>query len=152
MNRLCRIAASSIFLLLAASNVSAQMGMRMGPPDVRGVWNPTMGAGAGYEMQSETSEKTNMEFAIVGKESVGGKDAYWFEITMNSPKSGGEMVMKYLYAMDGGNLQVAGPPAELEGLDPAAFVADDDARKLFVDFGLGHGMAEFSTTPPQMLV
>jgi hypothetical protein len=118
MNRLCRIAVSTIFLFLAASSVSAQMGMRMGPPDVRGVWNPTMGAGAGYEMQSETSEKTNMEFAIVGKENVGGKDAYWFEITMNSPKSGGEMVMKYLYAMDGGNIQVAKMIMQMPGRPP----------------------------------
>lgn len=118
MNRLSRIAVSAMFLLFAVSSANAQMGARMGPPDIRGVWNPTIGAGAAYEMQSETSEKTNMEFAVVGKESVGGKDAYWFEITMNSPKSGGEMVMKYLYAVDAGNIQVAKTIMQMPGRPP----------------------------------
>jgi len=118
MNRLSQMVAGAIFVLLAACGVTAQMGMRSGPPDIRGVWNPTIGAGAGYEMQSEKNEKTNMEFAIVGKESVGGKDAYWFEITMNSAKAGGEMVMKYLYAVDAGNIQVAKMIMQMPGRPP----------------------------------
>ena len=40
------------------------------------------------------------EIAIVGKESVAGKDGYWFEMTMsNSPA--GQMVMKSLTVVDG---------------------------------------------------
>ena len=94
------------------------MGMRSGPPDIRGVWNPTIGAGAEYEMQSEKNEKTNMGFTIVGKESVGGKDAYWFEITVNSSRTGGEMVMKYLYAVEGGNIQITKAIMQMPGVPP----------------------------------
>src|SRR5437762_12800944 len=40
--------------------------------------------------------------------------------------------------VDRGDLQVTRPPAELEGLDPPALVADDDAREIFVHLVLGH--------------
>lgn len=118
MNRFSRIAASAIFLLFAASGANAQMGMRSGPPDIRGVWNPIIGAGAEYEMQSEKNEKSNMEFTIVSKENVGGKEAYWFEITMTSPKTRGEMVMKYLYAVEGGNIQITKTIMQMPGHPP----------------------------------
>jgi len=51
-------------------------------------------------MTSDKGTKMVMEIAIVGKESVAGKDGYWFEMTMsNSPM--GQMVMKSLTVVDG---------------------------------------------------
>jgi hypothetical protein len=41
-----------------------------------------------------------MEIAIVGKESVGGKDGYWFEMTMATTAMG-QMVSKTLTVVDG---------------------------------------------------
>ncbi len=78
-------------LLLIALSGHAQMGMGMrGGPAPRGFFNPIVGAGSEYEITSSDGNKTIMEFAIVGKESVAGKDGYWMEIT----KAG--MVMKSL--------------------------------------------------------
>jgi hypothetical protein len=78
---------------------SAQMGMHVGPA-MRGIFNPVVGSGGQYEMTTEKGTKMVMEIAIVGKESVGGKDGYWFEVTMsNSPM--GQMVSKTLTVVDG---------------------------------------------------
>jgi hypothetical protein len=78
---------------------SAQMGMHVAPA-MRGIFNPVVGSGGEYEMTTEKGTKMVMEIAIVGKESVAGKDAYWFETTMsNSPM--GQMTMKMLTVVDG---------------------------------------------------
>ena len=61
---------------------SAQMFGRSQAPSWRGVWNPVVGAGGTYEVTKKDGTKTTMEMAIVGKESVDGKDGYWFEVTI----------------------------------------------------------------------
>jgi hypothetical protein len=78
---------------------SAQMGMHAGPA-MRGILNPVVGSGGEYEMTTEKGTKMVMEVAIVGKESVGGKDGYWFETTF-SDSSMGRMVHKTLTVVDG---------------------------------------------------
>jgi hypothetical protein len=78
---------------------SAQMGMHVAPA-MRGIFNPVVGSGGEYEMTAEKGTKMVMEIAIVGEESVAGKDGFWFEMTMsNSPM--GQMVMKSLTVVDG---------------------------------------------------
>lgn len=69
---------AAIFCLAGAASISAQMGMRSAhlPP---GVFNPVMGGGARYETTDSDGRKTNMEFSLIGKESVGAKDGYWIE-------------------------------------------------------------------------
>jgi hypothetical protein len=79
--------------------VNAQMGMHAGPA-MRGIFNPVVGSGGQYEITSEKGSKMEMEIAVVGKDSVDGKDAYWFEMTMtNSPM--GQMITKTLTVLDG---------------------------------------------------
>jgi hypothetical protein len=56
-----------------------------------------VGSGAAYEITTSEGRKTNIEYAIVGKESVNGKDAYWMEWTTSGMGSG-QMVMKVLTA------------------------------------------------------
>jgi hypothetical protein len=56
----------------------ARMRGMMGPPQVRGVWNPVVGAGAAFSVEHSGNEKTQMEIAVVGKETVDGKDSHWF--------------------------------------------------------------------------
>ena len=80
-------------VLVVVTITHAQMGMRQTPMP-RGLFNPVVGAGAGYEMTTAEGRKTNIEFAIVGKETVNGKDAYWMEWTTNA--MGGDMIMKVL--------------------------------------------------------
>ena len=50
-------------------------------PTMRGILNPVVGLGAQYEITTPNGTKMVMEMAIVGKESVDGKDGYWFEMT-----------------------------------------------------------------------
>ena len=88
--------------ILFGGTAIAQMGMRSGP-SVRGVWNPVVGSGAAYSIEQKGGEKSEMEMAVVGKESVDGKDGYWLELTVQSPRHEGQMVMKSLMVLDGPN-------------------------------------------------
>jgi hypothetical protein len=99
------------------------MGMRGGPPTVHGIWNPVVGHGGIYEFSSKDGGKQTMEMAIVGKETVDGKDAFWYQIVMDSSDAGGKMVMKHLMIMDGRETHAARiimqfpnhPPMEMSG-------------------------------------
>jgi hypothetical protein len=78
-------------LMLIAGLAQAQMGMGMrGSPTPHGFFNPIVGAGSEYDITSASGSKNTIELAIVGKESVEGKDGYWLEITTSG------MVMKSL--------------------------------------------------------
>lgn len=94
-----KVFAGVVCLLAIAAAASAQMGMGMRQsPIPRGVFSPVVGSGAAYEITTSDGRKTNIEYAIVGKESVNGKDAYWMEWTTSGMGSG-QMVMKMLTAV-----------------------------------------------------
>jgi hypothetical protein len=126
MKHLEQAAMGICLLILWAGAASAQgpMGMRGGMPTMSGIWNPVIGSGAAYEMTNSDGQKNNMEMAIVGKETVDGKDGYWFETTIDNPRMGGQMVMKTLTVVDAGNsvttktiMQMAGrPPMEMSSM------------------------------------
>jgi hypothetical protein len=59
-----------------------------------------------------------MEMAIVGKETVDGKDAYWWEMAMPDERMGGELVFKTLLVMDGGNTHSSKVIMQLPGKPP----------------------------------
>src|ERR1700722_5116989 len=86
----------SVAILAAAASAQMGMGMRGGPTP-HGFFNPVVGAGSDYEITSQDGQKVDMEYAIVGKETVDGKDGYWMEWTTSGGNSGrGQMVMKVL--------------------------------------------------------
>lgn len=90
----------AVALLLALSlavpfRASAQL-FGKGAPEVRGVFNPVVGSGAGYEMDNKDGTKEHMEIAIVDKDPSG---AYWMEFTV--PEKDGTMYMKYLISRQG---------------------------------------------------
>jgi len=126
MKILKQVAMGICFLIVSAGLASAQggMGMRRGMPTMSGIFNPVVGSGAAYEMTDSEGQKNTMEIAIVGKESVDGKDAYWFETTLDNPRMGGTMVMKTLTTIDAGNsvstktiMQMPGrPPMEMSSM------------------------------------
>jgi len=93
--KIVRFAAVCAFCIAVASVASAQMGMGMRPSMPSGIFTPTVGAGAQYESTTADGNKTTIEFTIVGKETVNGKDGYWMEWTTNSGGMGA-MVMKTL--------------------------------------------------------
>src|SRR5579864_5507028 len=120
MNRILQVA--SVFAAIVMVGSAAQAQFRMRPPQMSGIWNPVVGAGADYEVdRGNGNGKTTLEVAIVGKDSVNGKDAYWMEMSFTPPSGSGEMMMKSLYSRDGDDLvishyimQMAGrPPMEL---------------------------------------
>ena len=95
MKRLWFAAVCAFCIAAVASAASAQMGMGMRPSMPSGIFTPTVGAGAQYESTTADGNKTTIEFTIVGKETVNGKDGYWMEWTTNSGGMGA-MVMKTL--------------------------------------------------------
>jgi hypothetical protein len=100
MNKIPKIAGMSLVLLAGTACASAQM-MRGGPPQISGVWNPVVGQGAVYQSTNESGKKTEIEITVVGKESANGKDGYWLEMAMSGPDMGGQVVMKFLFILDG---------------------------------------------------
>src|SRR5271155_2877230 len=112
-----RLSILALLVAFAAGAASAQMGMR-GPTQLRGVWNPVVGAGGVYEMQSSNGVKSVIEFDVVGKDSVGGKDAAWMEMTMSNPRMGGDMVTKYLVTVDGSQMQTSKMIMQMPGRPP----------------------------------
>jgi len=116
-----------------------------GPPQFAGIFNPAVGSGAAYEMKTQDGSKT-IEMAIVGKDTVDGKDAYWWEMVMPDHKGdGGDMVFKSLLLIDGANthssktiMQLPGkPPMEMpSGMSRGgAFHVPADARNGAEDLG-----------------
>jgi hypothetical protein len=94
------------FAALAMLSLAAQAQFRMRPPSISGVWNPVVGSGAEYEMDS-TRGKMTLEVAVVGKETVEGKDGYWLETSFAPPNMGGEMIIKMFYYRDGDDLVIS---------------------------------------------
>jgi len=91
-----------VFLFFAtAVAASAQMGLRQ-TPIPRGVFRPVVGEGAVYSVQDSTGTVRNIEFDIVGKDSVDGKDAYWMEWTVSGTPMG-DIIMKTQMVLDAGN-------------------------------------------------
>ncbi len=85
--------------------VPARSQMDMGStPSMEGIFRPVVGAGAAYLTETRKGKKSEMEVAIVGKETVAGRDAYWMEFTMDSPEAGGKMYSKMLTAVTADNL------------------------------------------------
>jgi hypothetical protein len=101
-------------VLFFAAAAHAQMGRA---PQFSGVWNPVVGAGAAYSVQAR-GETTEMEMAVIGKEMVEGKDGYWFEMTMQSPREKGTMVMKYLYVLEGAQTRIVRMVMQAPGQPP----------------------------------
>ena len=97
------------------------MGPMMGRiPQPRGIFNPIVGSGAQYEVQSGDKEKRMIEIDVVGKESVNGKEGYWLETTMSGTPMG-DVVVKMLTVANGSSgmiqkmiMQMPGhPPMEM---------------------------------------
>jgi hypothetical protein len=94
-----------VFALVVATAFAAgawaqMMGRgRSGPPQIPGRVNPTVGEGSEYQVTTN-GEPMEIQYAVVGKESVDGKDGYWAETRMISGKGAG-MVMKSLVVTGG---------------------------------------------------
>lgn len=94
-----------VALLLAvfgcAFSVRAQLGMDMFTKrlTITKVFHPIVGKGAQYEDTKGNGSNNVMEMAIIGKETVDGKDAYWMQMVFTEEK-GQKMVGKMLMTAD----------------------------------------------------
>lgn len=114
-----KMARWSFVLMLAAGlavSASAQFDMKM--PNVRGIWDPTVGSGALYQLDGKQG-KSEIEYAIVGTESVAGKPGHWLEMAIKSNE--GLTVMKTLMVMDSNSLQMKRMIMQPPGEDPMEF-------------------------------
>ena len=71
-----------------ACPVRAQMGMEMFQrPAIMKVFHPIVGKGAQYQSTSKTGGSSSTEeLALIGKDTVGGKDAYWMQMVTTREK------------------------------------------------------------------
>jgi len=65
-------------------------------PELRKYWNPVVGEGAVYEVTSADGKKRAEEYDILSQEMIGGKKAYWLEVTMSIPSVAGKVYEKSL--------------------------------------------------------
>ena len=89
--------------VISAGAARAQMGgmgMARNIPTMGGVFNPTVGVGADYDMTTSKGEQMKMSWAIIGKDSIDGKPGYWIEIGFSGGKMPGTMYMKSLSVVD----------------------------------------------------
>jgi hypothetical protein len=81
-----RIWAAALLTLGFVCTANAQFGMdAFKRPAFTKVFHPVVGQGAQYEMTNTgrgNNQTTKMDMGIVGKESVDGKDGYWFQMVM----------------------------------------------------------------------
>jgi hypothetical protein len=144
MKLLSAILVSCLLALGFSAALSAQrgpMGGGMMGTLPHGIFNPIVGSGAQYEVQPSGKDKMTIEIDVVGKESVDGKDGYWFETAMSTPM--GEVLVKMLMVSDAANSTIAkvimemqgGPPMEMPAQmmgqrTPQAFDLRDKADKV----------------------
>ena len=103
-------------VLAVAAAAGAQMGMRQTTLP-RGIFQPVVGAGAAYESAGPSGPKQTIEFDVVGKDSVNGKDAYWLEWTFPDTQMG-NILVKTEVVLDSGYTFVAKSIAQMAGGPP----------------------------------
>jgi hypothetical protein len=81
-----------VSVLVLATPVGAQMGMDMFQrPAIMKVFHPVAGKGAQYASTSKTGGRSwTEELAILSKDTVDGKDAYWMEMVRIDDKGGAQ--------------------------------------------------------------
>jgi hypothetical protein len=95
------------------------MGMQMSAPRVQGIWAPVVGSGGAYQMESRGQGKQEIEYAVVGSETVEGKTGHWLEFVV---KEGGEVsVIKQLYVVANKELVIKRMIVQSGDEDPMEF-------------------------------
>jgi len=103
-----KLAVGSLLLITTLAlgvTAIAQMGGGLQMPTPQGIFNPVVGAGGQYDVTTKNGTKMNVEIAIVGKESSGGKDGYWYEATADTER--GNVTVKMLLVPNGNYSNVA---------------------------------------------
>lgn len=109
-----------LFGFLLSPIALAQFGGPHGsPPSLQGVFQPVVGRGAAYDIQNSDGQKSTLEIAVVGKDSVAGADGYWIEMSFDGPH--GPMTMKSLMAVQTNNVVVSRMIMQMGSRPPMEF-------------------------------
>lgn len=146
------LAVAALGCLVCIAPARSQMGMTK-MPNMEGIFRPVVGAGAAYLTETKKGKKHEMEVAIVGKETVAEKDAYWMEYAIDSPETGGMLYTKILISVTAGNVITERMIFQMPGRPPMEMPAQmsrmqgggqqvSDARKQMEQVG-----TETVTTP-----
>jgi hypothetical protein len=92
-----------------------------------GIFNAVVGSGSDYEVTTSDGHKTSIEYALVGKESVGGKDGVWLEFT-TAGMGTAQMVMKVLISLDGSSIPSSRIIMQMTGRPPMEMPAQMSGR------------------------
>ena len=101
-----------------ASGAWAQMmgGRMSGPPQIPGWFKPTVGDGSEYQMTTKEGPMV-VQYAVVGKETLDGNDAFWNEIRMKTGPGAGT-VTKQLFVMGGDSPGIKRMIVQAPGQEP----------------------------------
>ncbi|MGH9775988.1 MAG: hypothetical protein ACRD50_13695 [Candidatus Acidiferrales bacterium] len=115
MKKLC--VAAGLFALAASVSVPSRA-QDLRAVSINGIWNPVVGTGGAYHIKNSNGRESDMEFAVVGKESTGGAEGYWIEMTMADPHGQGEIVVKSLLLFSNSNTLVHKTIVQMPGRPP----------------------------------
>ena len=103
--------------LAVAMPLAAQM---FGPrvPTLSGIWHPVVGSGAIYEITKNDGQKSSIELAIVGKEDVAGKTAFWQELAMTDQRTSQPVYAKTLVSVTDAGIATMRMVMQMPGRDP----------------------------------
>jgi len=134
MKILARFVLAALAVAAITPGLVAQRGMFQAP-DFQGMWNPVVGSGGTYETQSKSGEKSQMDIFLLGKDSAGGKDAYWMEIVTSDRKNPSTpFIIKSLYSFDGGTMEISKTVIQMGGRPPMEVPMQATAsKKITVD-------------------
>jgi hypothetical protein len=88
-----------LVLAMSAGAWAQMMGRGTSAPQIPGIFKPEVGSGSEY-MVTTKQGPMDIQYAVVGKESVDGREGFWQEIRIKSGKGSG-MVMKQLFVTAG---------------------------------------------------
>ncbi len=102
MNRKFFLLLIAAFGLCCAGAASAQMGMNFfKKPNIADIFRPEVGKGGVWEISHAKRDKPDtLDWYVVGKESVAGKDGYWVEMSHADERSGQPSYYKMLVTKD----------------------------------------------------
>jgi hypothetical protein len=101
-----KILPAILLMLLGASATSAPKHIVRLPVHY-GVWNPLVGSGAAYQIETRDGRKWEMEIAVVGSEAVEGRLGYWVEsVARFEDEHAPPVRLKYLKVLEGNRMLV----------------------------------------------
>jgi hypothetical protein len=101
MKRVHVVLAAVIACVCAVPALYAQMGMNIfKKPNIADIFKPVVGSGSEYALLDTNGKSSTFEMAVVGKDTVDGREAYWLEFGHDAGQPGAKTYVKMLVTKD----------------------------------------------------